>query len=168
MTPRQDLGLGRPGLRKRPDTFDLAIAVLAVILAILLWQMPARTDVQMLATRDNELHHLALVFPPIPNGMIIDWEDPVLAEWLAESSLSRRVVGRLDPAGRKLAVRPWLYSETWLPQPIAAVDDNGWFEATVWFDPHYRAPLVMNLEVEDQSTGQVTASYTYFFKAGVR
>ena len=154
-------------MRRRPDGFDVAVMLVGLVMGWLIWRFPTHRPERELARSENRQQAMSLSWPRAEAGKIYDWNDPGLARW-RNQPLIHRIRGRVRGEGRHLIVRPWLYTEAWLPQPTAPVWPDGRFEARVMLDGNYDAPLVLNLEVEDRDTHQVVASYNWFFRVGAR
>ena len=153
----------RPARRRRPDGFDLAVMLLGMLFGWLIWHLPNAGESKLEAVRNNAVMDLKLSSPRVPPEKITDWQAVAAQLWRNEGPL-HRIEGQLATQGRQWLIRPWLYADIWLPQPIVRVRSNGEFAAQVVFDPSYVAPLVLCLEVEDAETGQVAATYNYFFR----
>lgn len=106
---------------------------------------------------------IQLTAPYLTAGEVADLNRPDLLRWRGSGEYYRILEGRIAIPGQ-LHVRPWLYTDCWIPQPVVAVEPDGRFQARVYFGSAYDAPMVICLEVEDRSLGQVVASQDYFLK----
>lgn len=105
---------------------------------------------------------LLLTDPALPVGRVLQQSSPEVRDWLRTEGLSHTLRGRVLPSRGSYNLRPWLYTTTWLPQPVVPVAEDGSFTAEFFFDPAYDDSLVITLELEDRVTHRVVASEDLF------
>ncbi len=103
--------------------------------------------------------------PQLRAGLVNDLDEPGLRHWRRSQPLEHVLTGRVDSLPDELHVRPWLYTNLWIAQPVAKVRPDGTFAVRLYFDARYDAPFVITLELEDHSTGHVIATSDYFLRS---
>lgn len=140
--------------------YGTAAMVLIAVIAVRS-QEPSPADFHRAQSALHSTFRLA-TDPPLPAERLINWRDPVVAAWLADDPWVHRLRGTVLPVGRELVVKPWLYTTSWLAQPVVEVDDDGRFEARLTFDQSFDAPMIIRLEIEDRATLTVIATYSFY------
>lgn len=150
--------------RQRWDGDQLVMVIVVFGLAWSCWTFmrPPAAVPQQVAAGDTDL--LLLDSPRLQPGWVDHLEQPRTAAWWRSGGFEHRLTGRVVTPGKKLQVRPWLYTSSWLAEPVANVAEDGTFEAVVYFSPLYDGPMVLALELEDRQTKQVIGRVNYFFK----
>ncbi|MBI2297575.1 MAG: hypothetical protein HYU66_01255 [Armatimonadetes bacterium] len=105
-----------------------------------------------------------LISPRLPAGQVIGQSDPNVAAWMRQPGLEHHVLGLVTSGATGASVRPWLYTSTWIPEPVVAVQPDGTFDATIFFDADWDADLVLSFEVENAD--HAVTSTTDFFVRG--
>lgn len=155
-----------PREEKRQRSIDPLTAVAAFcVVALIIWLIrPVGYQPRPEVRRGNSATALRLQAPAIVDGAVLDWNSPEIHRWAHLDPFIHTVSGRVETLGRRLAVRPWIYTAEWLPQPMDLVFPSGEFTALLLFDSNYDGKMAVVLEFEDLDSGDVVASYTYYFK----
>ena len=149
-------------LRRRDVGLTTALIALSLIATLSGCRPAARNGASQAPVAVSSA--LELYEPSLQPGQVADLAAPEIQRWRFSQPLAHALSGRVKLSGSRLQVRPWIYADAWIPQPVAKVRPDGRFTATLLFDARYDSPLVLTLEVEDHDTGRIVATSDYFLR----
>jgi len=150
--------------RSRLDGDQLVMLIVMIGLAWSCWTFmrPPERVPQSVAAGDASA--LAIFEPPLQPGWVHRFDELVVKQWWTVAGFEHHIQGQVARTKGNLQIRPWLYTSTWLPQPVVNVADDGTFDAALFFSPQYDGPMVLALELEDHDARQVIARVNFFFR----
>ena len=152
--------------RQAYDGDQLVLLVIVIGLAWSCWNFMKPPPAVPHAVAAGDATAVEILQPALRPGWIHQLDDPAIGDWWKLGSFEHQIHGQVTNPGSDLQVRPWLYTDAWLPQPVVAVAPDGTFDATLYFSPAYDGPVVLAVEIEDRERKQVVSRTNYHFRAG--